>query len=394
MISLRYYLDSRATEGEAPLKLMLTRRGESALLKVGISLLPEQWDKKAQKVIKHPHAKGINDTLLRFRFSVQDYLSPLLCEGVLADMPITDIKRLVDEHFNGKRYTTPFSLMVDELAAEAKRRGTKATIIFASGVVSRYCKERVPPVERMTAQWCRDFFTWVGENYASGTYNIIHARMSQLFTRAIKAKRIRVHPMEEIKKKQLSSRSRALTLEQLRKVWSYPTKRKGEEIALDLFRFSFLCRAANLADIRELTKENIYNGRLEYDRRKTGKHYSVKIEPELQALIDKYCDGVYLFPPLREYATHISASSSLDKHLKKIGSALGLSAPLTTYWARHTYATLLMEMGVSVDLISAALGHSIGAKITMTYVAVSSKQVDDASRALLDWVLYDRRECQ
>lgn len=76
----------------------------------------------------------------------------------------------------------------------------------------------------------------------------------------------------------------------------------------------------------------------------------------------------------------------MTRHIAEIADALGLPK-VSLYWARHTFASLAFELGYGMDLVSAALGHSLGgAPITSVYVAVQDKQVDDLARAVYDYV--------
>lgn len=57
---------------------------------------------------------------------------------------------------------------------------------------------------------------------------------------------------------------------------------------------------------------------------------------------------------------------------------------ITTYYARHTWATLAYEAGVPVDVISQALGHSMGNKTTLIYIKPDQDKVDKANRLVID----------
>ena len=73
----------------------------------------------------------------------------------------------------------------------------------------------------------------------------------------------------------------------------------------------------------------------------------------------------------------------VNKNLKKIGEALGLPIPLTTYCARHSFATILKRSGVNIALISEALGHS-DLKTTQIYLdSFENSQIDEAMKNLL-----------
>ena len=63
---------------------------------------------------------------------------------------------------------------------------------------------------------------------------------------------------------------------------------------------------------------------------------------------------------------------------------------LSAYWARHTWASIARSLGVPMDVIAQAMGHSMHS-VTDIYIARDSSLVDEANRKVIDWVLYGRR---
>jgi integrase len=59
---------------------------------------------------------------------------------------------------------------------------------------------------------------------------------------------------------------------------------------------------------------------------------------------------------------------------------------LTSYWARHTWATIAYNIGVSKDIISQALGHSNGVQVTDIYIQYDLEKVDEANRKVIDYI--------
>ena len=73
----------------------------------------------------------------------------------------------------------------------------------------------------------------------------------------------------------------------------------------------------------------------------------------------------------------------INRYLKLIGDPLPLPTPLTTYTARHSFATVLKRSGVSTSIISESLGHS-SEKITQIYLdSFENSQIDEAMQHLL-----------
>ena len=84
---------------------------------------------------------------------------------------------------------------------------------------------------------------------------------------------------------------------------------------------------------------------------------------------------------------------NLNRGLRKFGPVIdgrGKMQPiepnLTSYWARHSWATYASELDITKDTISECLGHQYGSRITSTYIHFSQKKIDEANRKVLDYV--------
>ena len=164
-----------------------------------------------------------------------------------------------------------------------------------------------------------------------------------------------------------------------------------EILAIDLFTFSYLTAGINFIDIALLKKENIIDNRIVYCRHKTKKQIIVPLQSEAIEMIEKYKGTDYLFPILSTFhETEVQIANRLHKvlskvnrHLKEIGEKLKLPIPLTTYVARHSFATVLKRSGVSTSIISESLGHS-SERITQVYLdSFGNEQMSKAMKNLL-----------
>lgn len=162
---------------------------------------------------------------------------------------------------------------------------------------------------------------------------------------------------------------RALTQMDIEKIKAFPLENHPELVfAWKVFMFTYYAFGINFADIASLKKSDIQGGRINYVRAKTGRHYSVPIKKEMADIISEMQrqDSEYLFPIFTE-GVHITAQQKFNRRhkilkqvndaLKEIAQILGIEASLTTYVARHTFATMLKEKDVNIALISEALGH-------------------------------------
>lgn len=163
--------------------------------------------------------------------------------------------------------------------------------------------------------------------------------------------------------------------------------------SVDLFSFTYYAGGINFVDISMLTANNIVDGRLVYTRKKTGKLIRLPLQPQAQHIIEIYSNpnNPYLFPILDTYHdTEQKRRNRIHKvitkvngRLKEIGKELGVPIDLTTYVARHSYATVLKRAGVSTSIICESLGHS-SEKVTQIYLdSFENSQIDEAMKNLV-----------
>lgn len=195
------------------------------------------------------------------------------------------------------------------------------------------------------------------------------------------------------------SRKMALTLQQIKQVISYTDGNEATERYRDLWFFSYLCNGINFTDMLQLRYSNIHNGEIAFRRAKTIRTSKVKKElyamvtPEMQGIIKKWGNkdkkpDSYIFPYFKgnETPTEISNITKevirrCNKKLKVISTALGIDH-ISTYTARHSYATVLKRSGANIAYISESLGHS-DLKTTENYLASFEREEREKNAKLL-----------
>lgn len=165
----------------------------------------------------------------------------------------------------------------------------------------------------------------------------------------------------------------------------------------DIFLFSFYALGMPFVDIAFLQKWQIKEGYIVYHRHKTGQRIRIKIEPPMQQIISRYSreDTPYVFPVLPAHNTaHLTkdyenARSKYNRHLRKIGIMAGIQRRLTSYVARHSWASTAYHSNVDLSVISKALGHT-SPNTTLTYIQeIDDHRIDIANHHLLQGIFYD-----
>lgn len=157
-------------------------------------------------------------------------------------------------------------------------------------------------------------------------------------------------------------------------------------LSRDMFMFSFYARGMAFIDLAYLTKENIRGEYITYQRHKTGQELSIKLEPCLKAIIEKYvllCNERFLLPILSKGGYNYDSALRLhNMRLKEISNRMGLSEPLTSYVARHSWATLAKKKGIPMQVISESMGHN-SEKTTQIYLSSLDRNIIDNANAKL-----------
>jgi len=162
----------------------------------------------------------------------------------------------------------------------------------------------------------------------------------------------------------------------------------------DLFLFSFYALGMPFVDMACLRKSQISNGYIVYHRHKTGQRISIKIEPQMTEIICRYQlpDDPYVFPILNATATNAlgteyeTARARYNRHLYQLGKIAQTQRKLTSYVARHSWATAAYHANISLSVISRALGHT-SPNTTQTYLqAVDDQRIDAANNKVLQQV--------
>lgn len=189
------------------------------------------------------------------------------------------------------------------------------------------------------------------------------------------------------------TRKRALPIEDIRRIAATEPKSRKEQLARDMFIFSFVTRGMAPIDIAHLRKGNVVAGRLTYRRHKTGSTVSMEWIAEMQEIVSRYeREGSdYLFPLVSSegaegWKEFKRGSQAVNYHLRRLGKRLALPMPLTLYVARHSWATAAKSSGVPTALISDAMGHS-SERMTQVYLgSIDVGRIDTANRKIVDFL--------
>ena len=358
------------------------------------SVRPENWD--AGKFSKE------ESNYKRKNIIIQDLLNRV--ERFLLELDETgkqlsdkDMRKQLSAIISGNEHRDMLFLeCLEEFIEHKEKLGTKTVYTTTKNKIKSfdpYCT-----FDTINKDWLMRFEKWMRDNGMKTNSLSIHLRnVRAVFNYAIDEEYTTLYPFRRFSIKKEETRKRSLTADQLRTLRDYPCEEYQEKYR-DIFMLMFYLIGINAADLLLARKKDVVNGRLEYQRAKTGKLYSVLIQPEAQAIIDKYAgEGEYLLNVMDTYANYKDFLHRMNLGLRQIGEVerkgLGgkkertpLFPDLSSYWSRHTWATLAAQLDTPKDVISEALGHEYGSSTTSIYINFNREKVDQANRKVIDFL--------
>ena len=302
--------------------------------------------------------------------------------------------RIVELYSTYERSCT-FLLYGKELLVELKKIGkvrTADTYRNALGSFERFLNDRADiPLEDMDSNLMIAYESWLkGTGICPNTSSYYMRNLRAIYNRAVEQGFVtQQNPFKHVYTGIDKTKKRAVSLDVIREIRDLNLAKKSQTFARDIFLFSFYTRGMSFVDMAFLKKKDLQNGILTYRRNKTGQQLFIKWEKPMQELIDKYdtSDTPYLLPIIRnssvdEWHQYQNAAHRINRNLKQIGKQIGLSIPLTTYVARHAWASIAQSKNVSLSVISEALGHD-SEQTTRIYLASLDTSVVDKANSLI-----------
>lgn len=385
MVTTSFYLDKRyrKNDGKYPLKIAITIHGRAAYIPLGISLDAAHWDKRRQRVTTLDNRAAINRSIERQRIAIDDALLDLQSKGLLKYASATDARRMVLELFNPDDKVVYFLNWFDNFT-ERKHGRTKDLYSVTRKKIIDFDGSRLR-FEDITPAWLQRFANWMQEQGAATNTAAIDLRnIRAVFNDALDNEITACYPFRKFKIRQQATAKRNLSVERLRMLFTYNGVGLRQRRALDLFRLSFLLVGMNIADLATLRPDDYHDGRIIYTRHKTKREYNVKVEKEAAIIIERHrsVNPLRLLDFLDTFSCIHNLCSSINLELKKLPDMKGVS----TYWARHSWATIAAELDIPKETIAAALGHG-NTSVTDIYINFPRKKIDKANRLVIDYIM-------
>ena len=401
-ISVTCYKSKILSNGEAPLMVKITKNGKRSLKTLGVSLNPKYWDfdrdRPKSNCPNRTHIVSIITNALQKYQSIQLDMEArnenYSVSEILADTSVKTAQLTLEDFLTSH---------IQQLRDNGKVGNSYAYLNLRTTLHNFHGKKLNFLFNVVDVSFCNKFEAWMRKNqFEDTTMHYYFRTLRATYNKAIEAKCAdrEKSPFVEYKLSRFSTKTkkRALSKESMKKILKMDCSTMSEKarLAHDVFSFSYYCGGISLVDVANLTLDNIIDGRLIYERQKTHGMINLVMLDEAKAIIERYATyqkrAGYLFPildnrkhvtPMQKFNRVRKLCHQINKELHGLAKELGIQEDVTTYVARHSFATVLKKSGVNIGIISQALGHQ-DIKTTQIYLSeFDNEQVDSAMQNLL-----------
>ncbi len=401
MFSYKFYIREEKND---LLMLRITNNRKKAEMSMGLRMTQSELDAALSGSSKNIRLEKM---LASWTMQIKDLMLEL-SDRKQADMDVKEIRTILQERLLGivaekepetanGNFTAYFQNFIDG----KENKGTKGVYKHTLDKIRSFDPDvDMKRFEDIDLKWLTDFETFCAKTASKNARNIHLRNIRAVFNNAIDYEITSAYPFRRFKIRPEVTRKRSLTVDELRKLFDYPIEEYAE-IYRDMFKLIFFLVGINTVDLHGL-KEITRDGRIEYKRAKTHRLYSIKVEPEALEIIEKYQGNNGLLCIADRWSDSRNFRHQLNKALQRIGEVerrgrggkkirTAEFEGVSSYWARHSWATIAYEIGIPKDIIAQALGHSDVHDVTNIYIREDVRKVDEANRRVLDWVLYSKR---
>ena len=399
--------------GEGTLVYKVTHRRVTRQITTGYRLYPQEWDGAHSKVVIPSDRDSRRQAYLKaLKEKIADDMT--LFREIIALLDCTGGHYTADEVVGQYRIppeTGGFMCFARSLTTELKRTGRERTAERYTTVLNsfrRFLAERGDiPLNRIESALMVEYESHLkAEGICPNSSSFYMRGVRAVYNRAVDKKLVRYVPrlFEHVYTGTRADRKKALeasdigclvreTEMSLQAGNSSNTRQKTKIF----FVLMFMLRGIPFVDLAYLHKRDLQGNTLSYRRRKTGRALTVSLTPEAMQMVrmiaNKDKDSPYLFPILQSeegteaaYREYQSALRAFNQRLAVLRQCLGMQSALSSYAARHTWATMAYHCEIHPGIISEAMGHS-SITVTETYLKpFSNRKIDEANQRVISFV--------
>lgn len=364
----------------------------------GYKVFPDEWDAGRSQLVfsgtdreRAMHLRLLKEAL---QADIQK-IRNIIAQFDKTEEPYSTLQ-IVDQ-FRQQRDDLEFLSFSRNLIEQLKELGkmeTAATYTATLNSFRRFRANRDLLLEDVDSKLMMEYESWLKRNKVCKNSTSFYMRnLRAIYNRAVERElTTQKHPFKHVYTGIDKTRKRAVTIDIIRKIKELDLMHSPKhDFARDLFLFSFYTRGMSFIDMAYMKKTDLQNGMLSYRRHKTNQQLFIKWEEPMQRIIDKYntAGSPFLLPIIRdlncdERRQYKTVAHMVNRKLKELGERIGLGESLTSYVARHAWASIAKSKGVPLSTISAAMGHD-SENTTRIYLAtLDTASVNNANAMVLN----------
>jgi integrase len=382
------------SDHKANIKIRVSHNRKVRYIKTAWYIDPKYMGSDGMIKASYPGQSKLNGAILLL---LQQYNDIIADAG--PDIIHTDINSLISklkgQKTHGSGFLAYMKYRIEQLQKESRFSYASSYQVTIDHLEAFTHKKEIE-FKEITIGFLRDFEGYLKQVKKArvNTCRIYLNNIRAVFYHAIDADIIKqyISPFRKFKIEQEKSQKRSLDIADLKELLKLrPGVTKQQQRAIDIFFLIFYLVGINLKDLLYLKPDSVHKGRIMYKRFKTGREYSIKIFPAAQKILNRYPGEKYLLnfmdkkekvSPIRIHEADHDILSQVNKLLKTIVKNKKLGFKISTYSARHSWATIAAKLGVSRDTISHALGHGIDS-MTDIYIDFDLEKVDEANKLVI-----------
>lgn len=393
-------LENRAKKnGLFPVCLVVYFNGAKRRYRTNVDLTEDQWKK-----IKSPKLR--DEKLKEKRADIQSFIRKAEAAG--KKLHEFTFEAFEEEYFKKKQISTIDISFKDctkgFMEEKANEWSIKTTLMYETILASVGEFQSNLRMKGITPDFLRQYENHLNsEKKSISTKGIYLRQIRAVCNYAIRKKYItrEKYPFTNFSVPAAQKNKRALSNDDLKSLIEYKTEVTEEQKAIDFWTFSYLGNGMNFKDITMLRYSDIKGENIKFYRSKTRstnkgeqKEISIFLLPRMLEIIQRWgsvnkTGKEYIFPILHdgmsareENAAIAQFVKTTNKYLKQVTDSLEWTNKVTTYFARHSYATRLKRAGVPISYISDSLGH-VNIATTENYLSSFTDETVKTNAGLL-----------
>ena len=365
---------------------------------------PEEWNAgKSSVIVSNSNNRQAHLQLIQSQIDWE--MKQMQC--IIHDKEMDGVSYSVDDLANEIQQLptsqSVFTFFRQQIAKKEQMQcvGTKNNYTNAVNRFIEFRNQKDLTFSQMTADMMEMYQAWLwNRGVGQNTVSFYLRTLRTLHHKAVEAGQATSNDIfAHVQTANVRTAKRAISVKDIRKIEKLELQ-IGSSIdkARDLFLLSFYLRGMAFVDMAFLKKSDLKCGMVSYNRRKTHQNLNIEWIKPMQAIIDKYAeqtkDSPYMLPILTgketsPYTQYRKVEYNTNYNLKKIGKMIGLKIPLTTYVARHTWASIALHMNIPIATISEGMGHN-SYKTTQIYLeSIDVATINEANKRIIRKILKD-----